>query len=437
MDANWWHFDIVAPERHQKIGEDPRVGCVEVNGRIQGGRHTLDYASYLGLDSLLGSQLPSSRVPDERVFIVTHQLFELVFKQMLFDLAVVAETLRRLRAEQDDARFSALCTTCGATDRRQFWQAALTAAGRIRYSTDVILPRFFGYLTGPKDREETFEPEEFRAFREYLPPASGFQSAQFRLIQRAFGKAGLLGLSIFPAQTYRKEYEGHDDPGFVAVESELVLRDALKVSNPSPPSPLARVADLDEIAHAVLMRLSRAGTRRALGAVPLPPVDEGTPRKVAEAFKRSVGERRQQRDEMVLTLTDAQEAAARQLETDLDSFLDAENRRRASLGPARAAAIELHHAAGESFLLQVLERLVLADDDLHLAHADGFLTRHHALAAYHLSPRKELGENQPLAGSGGGGLSYLNFVRLELVPLFPALVACRNLHETPRWSFVD
>jgi tryptophan 2,3-dioxygenase len=37
-------------------------------------------------------------VPEERLFIVIHQLFELVFKQMTFDIAVVARTLEALES---------------------------------------------------------------------------------------------------------------------------------------------------------------------------------------------------------------------------------------------------------------------------------------------------------------------------------------------------
>src|SRR3990170_4406511 len=105
-DANWWSFSIDEEERGKKISGGESAGTVEVNP-IAGGLRLLSYHQYLGLERLLHCQVPSAHAPEERIFIITHQLFELVFKQMIFDLGVIAETFRLLLA-RDDADFESL-----------------------------------------------------------------------------------------------------------------------------------------------------------------------------------------------------------------------------------------------------------------------------------------------------------------------------------------
>src|SRR5215218_5556532 len=100
-DANWWKFSIDPERRGSKIMDGPG-GLKEVNPPTVDGRLLLDYHTYLGLEQLLACQVPSSETPDERVFIITHQLFELVFKMIVFDLTVIAETFNQLSAIPDD-----------------------------------------------------------------------------------------------------------------------------------------------------------------------------------------------------------------------------------------------------------------------------------------------------------------------------------------------
>ena len=139
-------------------------GLREVNPELPGGRHALDYRTYLGLDALLGSQLPASLTPDERCFIITHQLFEIVFKLMIFDFAVVAETLQSAAGGQGEEAFHAPVHRPPAA-HDPFWRPALTASGRLQYSGRVILPAVIGYLLNVENKDETFSSLEF-----YLVP---------------------------------------------------------------------------------------------------------------------------------------------------------------------------------------------------------------------------------------------------------------------------
>ncbi len=124
------------------------------------------YGSYLQLDTLLQAQHPESvkhgkPAHDEMLFIIVHQAFELWFKQILFELKDVINILQR------DYVPEAEIGTCLARVQR---------VNRIL----TMLPDQFSIL-------ETMTPMGFMEFRDYLNPASGFQSWQFRLFEIALG----------------------------------------------------------------------------------------------------------------------------------------------------------------------------------------------------------------------------------------------------------
>jgi tryptophan 2,3-dioxygenase len=114
-----------------------------------------EYAAYLLIDDLLRLQRPlTPDAHDELLFIIVHQAYELWFKLMLHELERVERELGAGRP-----------------------QAALPGLKRI-----VAIDRL---LVGHLDVLETLGPEEFLEFRDPLAPASGFQSRQFRAIERA------------------------------------------------------------------------------------------------------------------------------------------------------------------------------------------------------------------------------------------------------------
>ena len=114
-----------------------------------------EYAAYLLIDDLLELQRPLTEgAHDELLFIVVHQAYELWFKLMLHELAQVDAELRAGRPG-----------------------GALTSLKRV-----VAIDRL---LLSQLDVLETMGPEGFLEFRSPLAPASGFQSRQFREIERA------------------------------------------------------------------------------------------------------------------------------------------------------------------------------------------------------------------------------------------------------------
>ena len=114
-----------------------------------------DYAAYLLIDDLLELQRPITEgAHDELLFIIVHQAYELWFKLMLHELAKVDAELRAGRPG-----------------------VALPNLKRV-----VAIDRL---LLAKLDVLETMGPEGFLEFRDPLAPASGFQSRQFREIERA------------------------------------------------------------------------------------------------------------------------------------------------------------------------------------------------------------------------------------------------------------
>jgi tryptophan 2,3-dioxygenase len=137
------------------------------------------YAGYLHLDAILNAQqplAPESEAPGvraaEHFFIVTHQAFELWFKQLLLDLADAAAMLPPPRSDAELA-----------LDHLQ------RAASILRLLVQQMV--LFDNLS----------PRSFLAFRPYLGSASGSESGQFRDVQRALGLRGQSGSPAFNAFT--------------------------------------------------------------------------------------------------------------------------------------------------------------------------------------------------------------------------------------------
>lgn len=134
----------------------------------EGGR--LTYSSYLRLPGLLGQQVPQAEPPahDELLFITVHQVYELWFQQLLFEL---------------EAARDAMMT--GETWQARHLLRRVHAIERLLIAQVDIL--------------ETMTPQDFLAFRAGLAPASGFQSVQFRELEFLSGAKDQAFLARFRA----------------------------------------------------------------------------------------------------------------------------------------------------------------------------------------------------------------------------------------------
>ena len=415
----WWQYALDPETRADPDANRLRdaSGAPLVNPPGAGGRLGLGYEDYLGLDRLLDAQTPATAVPDERVFVMVHQLCELTFKQMTFDLAVVAATFERLLRRDAEARL-ALALAEGSVDdpaseASAFWRPAITAANRLRHCARAILPPVMqlmgrsGDADGAEGGDVLFSTVEFGHFRAALTPSSGFQTGQLRLIQRALGKAPLLDLKVFPGDAYGEHYAGAPC-GHVALGDPLVLQAGHARAMPPRDHPAAYAAALDGLAHALL-----ASIPGPAGAPPPPAVRRihaGEVERAADRFRATLG-----RD-----ASPEARATADAFAGDLGAAVAAENARRDGLDAARAGAYRLQTEAPHSALNHVLARIASLDDALHAPHADTFLTVHRQTVRRHVADE---------SGTGGGGMPYLVTSQRFLLPLFPALVAYLDLED--------
>jgi tryptophan 2,3-dioxygenase len=141
-------------ERLQRLEAKFSAMGQDMGSYVEGLIHAdyLTYWDYINLDALLSLQQPKTPIPDERIFVMYHQITELYFRLILDAVERIA------LAQNPDA----------ALLKRQLRRIC-------RYFD--ILSYSFDVMVDGMDRHE------FQVFRMSLLPASGFQSAQFRLIE--------------------------------------------------------------------------------------------------------------------------------------------------------------------------------------------------------------------------------------------------------------
>jgi len=172
----------------------------------------LYYSEYIELDKILNSQHPKSfesmdEGNDEMLFIIIHQVYELWFKQMIFELDLVRNIFMRDGKE-------------GINDNSDDMSKVVQKLKRIGKVLELINQQV-GVL-------ETMTALDFLEFRNVLLPASGFQSKQFRLIEAKMG--------LKMEQRYKTEYYKHTRRGSLSeadlqevnqAESERTLKELI------------------------------------------------------------------------------------------------------------------------------------------------------------------------------------------------------------------
>jgi tryptophan 2,3-dioxygenase len=114
----------------------------------------ITYWDYIQPDALLSLQHQRTTLPDEMVFIMYHQINELLFKMILWEMEQV--------------------TKANEVSAELFTQKL----GRISRYFDMLSSSF-------SIMQDGMEVEQYLKFRNTLTPASGFQSANYRLIEFA------------------------------------------------------------------------------------------------------------------------------------------------------------------------------------------------------------------------------------------------------------
>lgn len=112
----------------------------------------LTYWDYIHLDTLLSLQVPRTHYPDEEIFIMYHQITELYFKLILHEQKQIVD------------------------DKSQNVDFFVEKLNRINNYYSALISSFSIMVRG-------MEREQFLKYRMALLPSSGFQSAQYRMIE--------------------------------------------------------------------------------------------------------------------------------------------------------------------------------------------------------------------------------------------------------------
>ncbi|XP_057275145.1 tryptophan 2,3-dioxygenase [Pezoporus wallicus] len=170
-----------------------------INKASKGG---LVYGEYLQLNKILNAQELQSekkgkQIHDEHLFIVTHQAYELWFKQILWEMDSV-----RVIFQNGQVR-----------DERNMLKV-ITRINRISMILKLLVEQFSVL--------ETMTALDFFDFRYYLSPASGFQSLQFRLLENKIGVPQSLRVP-YNRRHYRDNFKGQDYELLLQSEQEPTL----------------------------------------------------------------------------------------------------------------------------------------------------------------------------------------------------------------------
>jgi tryptophan 2,3-dioxygenase len=128
----------------------------EDDGARMSFREAMSYGDYLRLDALLAQQAPLSDAHDEMLFVIQHQTSELWMKLAIHELTAARAALN-------------------AGDLPQMFKVLARVA------------RIFEQLNSAWDVLRTMTPADYTRFRAALGPSSGFQSAQYRMIEFMLG----------------------------------------------------------------------------------------------------------------------------------------------------------------------------------------------------------------------------------------------------------
>ncbi|NMP33363.1 tryptophan 2,3-dioxygenase [Thalassotalea sp. M1531] len=148
------------------------------------------YGDYLQLTKFLDSQKPVSgkygeEAHDETLFIIVHQAYELWFKQILHELSSVMAVFAK-----DDVKDQQLTTVVHRLKR------VIKIQGLLNQQIEIM---------------ETMTPQDFLSFRNYLVPASGFQSIQFKVLEISLGLKSRFRIDFDKQSFYNRLTEEHQE----------------------------------------------------------------------------------------------------------------------------------------------------------------------------------------------------------------------------------
>lgn len=134
-------------KKYQDLGENPET---YYKGLLQ--TKPITYWDYIQVDTLLTLQKTRTDFKDEKIFVMYHQVTELTLKMMVHEIQQLSE---------------------GENLPEEVW---INKLDRLKRYTRMLITSFDIMKDG-------MSYEDYNIFRSALTPASGFQSAQFRILE--------------------------------------------------------------------------------------------------------------------------------------------------------------------------------------------------------------------------------------------------------------
>lgn len=181
-------------DKYKALGENPDT---YLKGLLQA--KPINYWDYIQIDTLLSLQKPRTDFADEEIFIMYHQVTELLLKLMIHEIKQV------IFKEHITEEF------------------LIEKVNRMNRYTKMLITSFDVMRDG-------IDYDVYNTFRSTLAPASGFQSAQFRLVEiyctrigNLINEAGKKRLSAEPGMEEYFEHIYWKDAGLNRVTGEKTL----------------------------------------------------------------------------------------------------------------------------------------------------------------------------------------------------------------------
>ncbi|MAP80020.1 MAG: tryptophan 2,3-dioxygenase [Aequorivita sp.] len=134
-------------KKYKHLGENPET---YLKGLLQA--KPINYWDYIQVDTLLSLQKTRTDYKDEEIFVMYHQVTELTLKMMIHEIKQLSE---------------------GENLGEDIW---ITKLDRLKRYTRMLITSFDIMKDG-------MSYDDYNIFRATLTPASGFQSAQFRILE--------------------------------------------------------------------------------------------------------------------------------------------------------------------------------------------------------------------------------------------------------------
>ena len=169
---------------------------------------SVHYINYLDLDKILDAQHPLSKVDEntneaheEMLFIIIHQTYELWFKQIIHEVTSIMDLFKSEKIDEENVGL------------------IVGRVARVNKILEVLVKQL--------DILETMTSLDFLDFRNYLSPASGFQSHQFRKLEV------MLGLKIknrhqFGGCPYHSKFTVDKKKEILEIEESISLFDLVE-----------------------------------------------------------------------------------------------------------------------------------------------------------------------------------------------------------------